>query len=72
MCKKTENLDFGHEGVFWANYDLGKSCRAYKNTFKNIFPNEKIWLLGQLMAKNVKKSRVDHVHVLETFSKSLK
>ena len=42
MCKKTENLDFGHEGVFWAKYDLGKSCRAYKNTLKNFFPNGKI------------------------------
>ena len=42
MCKKTENVDFGHEGVFWAKYDLGKSCRAYKNTLKNFFPNGKI------------------------------
>ena len=42
MCKKTENLDFGHEGTFWAAYDLGKSCRPYKNTFKNFFQNKKI------------------------------
>ena len=40
--KKTKNLDFGHEGIFWAIYGLGKSCRALQNTFKNIFPIEKI------------------------------
>ena len=40
--KNTENVDFGHEGVFWAKYDLGKSCRAWQNTLKNFFPIEKI------------------------------
>ena len=53
MCQKTENLDFGHEGVFWSIFGLGKSCRAFKNTFKNFFLIEKIWLLAQLMVKNV-------------------
>ena len=41
MCKKTENLDFGHEGVFWAKYDLGKSCRDFQNTFKKLFSDYK-------------------------------
>ena len=55
MCQKTENVDFGHEGMFWSIFDQGKSCRAWQNTFKNFFPDEKRWLLAQLMVKNVKK-----------------
>ena len=41
-CQKTENVDFGHEGIIWAIFGLGKSFRALQNTFKNIFPIEKI------------------------------
>ena len=40
--KKSKNVDFGDEGIFWANFGLGKSCRALQNTFKNFFPIEKI------------------------------
>ena len=35
--KKTENIGFGDEGVFWAIYGLGKSCGALQITFKNFF-----------------------------------
>ena len=40
--KKSKNVDFGHEGVFWEIFGLGKSCRALKSTFKNSFPITKI------------------------------
>ena len=29
--QKTENVAFGHEGIFWANYGLGKSCSGFTN-----------------------------------------
>ena len=28
FCQKTENLDFGREGIFLAIYVLGKHCRS--------------------------------------------